>query len=185
MKIIFKIVVVSALLAIASLVRAEIYKWVDEKGTVNFTDDPSTIPEKFKNQTKSSATQEDHMTLEERMRANEEQKRQTNERIKRDRGEYEKSLKEENSRKAKKEFDNALDKKKLEREKEIRRQEEAIKKEQKEKEDAYKGCWNCDGKGYIRKEVVESRGGVPDPSGRSFYVDKPCSICGGTGYLKK
>mgnify|MGYP006270071921 FL=1 len=26
----------------------EMYKWVDEKGTVHFTDDVSTIPEKFR-----------------------------------------------------------------------------------------------------------------------------------------
>jgi clan AA aspartic protease (TIGR02281 family) len=27
---------------------AEMYKWVDDKGTVHFTDDPSTIPEKYR-----------------------------------------------------------------------------------------------------------------------------------------
>jgi len=30
---------------------AEIYKWVDEKGTVHFTEDPSTVPEKYKGKT--------------------------------------------------------------------------------------------------------------------------------------
>ena len=34
------------LLMIPFLVYAEVYKWVDEKGTVHFTDDNSTIPEK-------------------------------------------------------------------------------------------------------------------------------------------
>ena len=34
-------------LAIPFLTHAEIYKWVDDKGTVHFTDDYSTIPEKY------------------------------------------------------------------------------------------------------------------------------------------
>jgi clan AA aspartic protease (TIGR02281 family) len=38
-----------ALLAILILPSyAEMYKWVDDKGTVHFTDDPSTIPEKYR-----------------------------------------------------------------------------------------------------------------------------------------
>ncbi len=31
---------------------AEIYKWVDDNGTVHFTEDPSTIPEKYLGKTK-------------------------------------------------------------------------------------------------------------------------------------
>jgi len=31
---------------------AEIYKWVDEKGTVHFTHDPSNIPEKYRDSMK-------------------------------------------------------------------------------------------------------------------------------------
>lgn len=30
---------------------AEIYKWIDEKGTVHFTEDPSKIPERYRNKT--------------------------------------------------------------------------------------------------------------------------------------
>ncbi len=38
-----------ALLAILILPGyAEMYKWIDDKGTVHFTDDPSTIPEKYR-----------------------------------------------------------------------------------------------------------------------------------------
>jgi len=29
---------------------AEIYKWIDEKGTAHFTEAPSTIPEKYREQ---------------------------------------------------------------------------------------------------------------------------------------
>jgi hypothetical protein len=36
-----------ALLVIPLLIHAEVYKWVDEKGTVHFTEDNSTIPEKY------------------------------------------------------------------------------------------------------------------------------------------
>ena len=36
-----------SLLTIPFLIHAEVYKWVDDKGTVHFTDDYSNIPEKY------------------------------------------------------------------------------------------------------------------------------------------
>jgi hypothetical protein len=48
---------------------AEIFKWVDDKGTVHFTEDPSTIPEKYLDNVKSRTTKEDLMTPEERAKA--------------------------------------------------------------------------------------------------------------------
>jgi hypothetical protein len=48
---------------------AEIFKWVDDKGTVHFTEDPSTIPEKYLDSVKSRTTKEDLMTPEERAKA--------------------------------------------------------------------------------------------------------------------
>ena len=36
------------LIALALPASAEMYKWVDEKGTVHFTDDISSIPEKYR-----------------------------------------------------------------------------------------------------------------------------------------
>jgi len=33
---------------------AEIFKWVDEKGTVHFTEDPATIPEKYREKSNAS-----------------------------------------------------------------------------------------------------------------------------------
>jgi hypothetical protein len=36
--------------------QAEIYKWIDDKGTVHFTEDPSTIPEKYLERVKSRTT---------------------------------------------------------------------------------------------------------------------------------
>jgi len=35
----------------STMSNAEIFKWVDEKGTVHFTDDPATIPEKYVDKT--------------------------------------------------------------------------------------------------------------------------------------
>ena len=35
---------------IPCIVHAEVYKWIDEKGTLHFTDDESTIPEKYRQQ---------------------------------------------------------------------------------------------------------------------------------------
>jgi hypothetical protein len=47
------------LLMIPFLVYAEVYKWVDEKGTVHFTDDNSTIPEKYGKQVERRPLPED------------------------------------------------------------------------------------------------------------------------------
>lgn len=46
------VVIVSGLIMF-QLSHAEIYKWVDEKGTVNFTEDPTTIPEKYQGKAQS------------------------------------------------------------------------------------------------------------------------------------
>jgi hypothetical protein len=142
MKIIFKVIVITCILTTAPLVSAEIYNWVDEKGTVHFTEDSSTIPEKYRDQTKSRTTEENHMTMEERILAKQERQ--------------------------------------------VRELEEVTEKKQKglqEEEDSYRKCYNCDGKGYIGVEVAEMRGGIV--SGRSFHGNKTCSICEGTGKLKK
>jgi hypothetical protein len=48
-----------SLLMIPFLVHAEVYKWVDEKGTVHFTDDNSRIPEKYGQQVEKRFFSED------------------------------------------------------------------------------------------------------------------------------
>jgi len=48
-----------SLLIIPFLVHAEVYKWVDEKGTVHFTDDNSRIPEKYGQQVEKRSLSED------------------------------------------------------------------------------------------------------------------------------
>ena len=80
--------VVLVSLMIFQLAHAEIYKWVDEKGTVNFTEDPATIPEKYKDKAKSRITEEDLMTPEEKIRAKRKYEEEIRERLKREKGDY-------------------------------------------------------------------------------------------------
>ncbi len=47
----------SILIAFALPASAEMYKWVDEKGTVHFTDDISSIPEKYRENVEERKTQ--------------------------------------------------------------------------------------------------------------------------------
>jgi len=42
-----------------SMATAEVYKWVDEKGTVHFTEDSGTIPEKYRDKANSRPTDEE------------------------------------------------------------------------------------------------------------------------------
>ncbi|MGZ3579771.1 MAG: DUF4124 domain-containing protein, partial [Syntrophales bacterium] len=63
------VVVLSASLGfvfLGQLAHAQIYKWVDEKGTIHFSENPPTIPEKYKDETKLKTTKEDHMGLDEK-----------------------------------------------------------------------------------------------------------------------
>ena len=56
--------------------QAEIYKWIDEKGTIHFTEDPETIPERYRENVKSRTTEEDLMSPEERMKVKREREEQ-------------------------------------------------------------------------------------------------------------
>ena len=64
------------LLLYSQSAQGEIYKWIDEKGTVHFTEDPETIPEKYRENVKSRTTEEDLMSPEERMRIKRESEEQ-------------------------------------------------------------------------------------------------------------
>lgn len=48
-----KTILILVLLCITELAFGEVYKWVDEKGVVHFTDDISQIPEKYRPQIKT------------------------------------------------------------------------------------------------------------------------------------
>ena len=77
------------LLFISQLSHAEIYKWVDEKGTVHFTEDPSTIPEKYREKTESRTTEEDLMPLEQRIMQKKREEAELRERLRREKNEAE------------------------------------------------------------------------------------------------
>lgn len=51
------IVIVALSIFSSTFAWAKIYKWVDEKGTIHFTEDPGTIPEKQEEKTKSKTTE--------------------------------------------------------------------------------------------------------------------------------
>ena len=82
------IITLFGLLSIFQLAHAEIFKWVDEKGTVHFTEDPATIPEKYKDKARSRMTEEDSMTPEEKIRAKTKYEEEVRERLKREKKDY-------------------------------------------------------------------------------------------------
>jgi len=71
------------------LSHAEIFKWVDEKGTVHFTEDPATIPEKYREKTESRTMEEDLMSIEQRIRLKQKEEAELRERLKREKNEAE------------------------------------------------------------------------------------------------
>ena len=81
------ITILFGLLFISQLSLAVIFKWVDEKGTVHFTEDPATIPEKYREKVKSRTTEEDLMSPEERARAKK-QEEEVREKLKKEGKEY-------------------------------------------------------------------------------------------------
>lgn len=52
------IAVVCLFFLLSPVTHAEIYKWVDEKGGVHFTEDPTTIPEKYRDKVRSRPSDE-------------------------------------------------------------------------------------------------------------------------------
>lgn len=174
----FFFLILLVIVVTAAIGRAEIYKWVDDKGTTYFTEDPSTIPEKYRGVTKSRTTEEDLMTPAEKLKAKKEQEKRVKEGIESDRKEHERSLEEEKLRRATRDYEEKQYEIKLEQEKLKKKAEEAARKEQEERENAYKKCWNCDGKGWIGVEVLTRGGG-------SANMRKTCSICNGEGKVKR
>jgi len=76
-------------LMISQFIHAEIYKWVDDKGTIHFTEDPSKIPEEYREKTQSRTTEEDLIPLEERVRIRKKEEAEVRERLKREKSEAE------------------------------------------------------------------------------------------------
>ena len=53
------VLIIPVLIGIVSLGFAQMYKWVDEKGTVHYTDDPSRIPERYRLEAESREVREE------------------------------------------------------------------------------------------------------------------------------
>jgi len=81
--------VIIASLWVTQFTHAQIYKWIDEKGTIHFTEDPSTIPEKYREKTQSRTTEEDLIPLEQRIRLKKKEETEIRERLKREKNEAE------------------------------------------------------------------------------------------------
>lgn len=155
------ITILLGLLLIFQIAHAEIYKWVDEKGTIHFTEDPSTIPEKYRDKVKSRTTEEDSMTLEERTKAKKQYEDQVKDRLEKEDKAYEKTIEEEEIRKKRKTLEEAKEEERLKAEKARKLSEdkkeqkgkEEVKtqpiKEQSPKQEKRVECSYCSGKGYI------------------------------------
>lgn len=67
-----KTIAIILIIFLSSTSWAEIYKWVDEKGTAHFTENPSTIPEEYRDKAKSRLSDEDSKKEDEKNKGKEE-----------------------------------------------------------------------------------------------------------------
>lgn len=67
MKTLLIIILIS--IALYSFAHAEVYKWIDDKGTVHFTEDPATIPERSRDKAKQRYIEEDRTPIREQTRS--------------------------------------------------------------------------------------------------------------------
>ena len=81
---VFVITVPLCLIPMFQVAYGQIYKWVDEKGTVHFTEDPSRLPEKYWNEMKSRQTEEEKVKPEEKGKPKEEYEREQKNRLEKD-----------------------------------------------------------------------------------------------------
>jgi len=175
--------IIFGLLLNSQLAHAEIYKWADEKGTVHFTEDPATIPEKYRAKTKSRQTEEDLMSPEEKAKAKIDHERDLKERARREQEAYEKSLAEEQLRKKRRELEDTKEEECLRAEKEekARRLEESGKEPTPEYVEI--PCSRCNGTGIIWKKTKTPK----TISRTTFWEEGPqiatkCPDCNGKGF---
>ena len=62
-------------LLILPFASAEIFKWVDDKGTIHFTEDESTVPEKYREQTEKTTLPEEQRLPKERVNKDPQEKK--------------------------------------------------------------------------------------------------------------
>jgi len=180
--------IVFVLIVFCAFADAEIYKWTDEKGTIHFTDDPATIPEKYRGQAKSNLTEEDLMSIEERTRAKEKSEKVAKDRLEIGDKTYGKSLKEEKSKKDQKEREYIQYGERIRAEKE--EEDRKLKQTQEKLDPQYVSltCTSCFGKGIVRCWLCRGTGWFSSKS-RCTSCDgsgiRKCTDCNGKGFTLK
>jgi Skp family chaperone for outer membrane proteins len=171
------------LLLVISISHAEVYKWTDDKGTVHFTEDPATIPEKYRDKAEGRITEEDLMTPEERAKAKKEQEESVKDRLKRDQKAYERSIQDEGQRKLRKDREYSEYEEQINAEKEERTRKLEEDKKPSVPEYAQISCSRCNGTGIIWKKTK-----ILKTIGRTTYWDDgpqiatKCGDCNGKGF---
>ena len=89
------ILTISFWVLFVSVTHSEVYKWVDDKGKVHFTEDPTTIPEKYRDKAKGRLSEEDYANTE-REKLEERLKEKARKRIRFTREEFEKLIIDKN-----------------------------------------------------------------------------------------
>ena len=169
-----------------SSVHAEIFKWVDDKGTVHFTEDPATIPESYRDRAKGRLTEEDLMSDEERAISKQKSEGETKERIRRENNAYERSLREEQLQKTRREREYIQYGKKIRAGDEEKTLSPKEATQESKPEYAQISCNYCNGSGIIWKKVKSPKivGGRVYGSTESQIATK-CEHCNGKGFTLK
>ena len=188
-----KTILVILIIFASSVCFGEIYKWVDEKGTIHFTEDPATIPDKYREKAKSRLNGEDLMTPEERDRAKQQQENAVRDLQRREQRTYEQSLEEGKRRKEEKDREHAEygENIRAEREERTRKlretQKEAIPEYVKEmcvfcSGKGIRRCWSCDGTGWFGGVHGSFRSRCTSCGGMGI---RTCPDCNGKGFILK
>jgi ribosomal protein L14E/L6E/L27E len=172
-----KEIAIILIIFLSSTCWAEIYKWVDEKGTAHFTEDPSTIPEKYRDRVKTRYMEEDSMTMEEKIKAEKQHEEEVKERLEKGQKEYEKSIEEEKLIRKRKELENAKEEERLRVEKEEKARR--LKESQKEPTPEYarQVCLTCGGKGILPCVHCQR-------TGYMSALKRTCPFCNGAGFIR-
>lgn len=166
---------------------AEIYKWVDGKGVVWFTDDPATIPEKYRDSAKGRTTEEDLMSLEERIRAKKKDEEEARRRRVKGQAEHEGSIREEESRQRNRQLEGATEGRQISGEKEEKARNVGESKKESGPEYVDEACPACGGSGVIWKKArVLKKDGYFGPSRwEEEKIATKCENCNGKGFTRR
>lgn len=175
--------IVFVLIVFCAFADAEIYKWTDEKGTVHFTEDPATIPEKYRDQAKGRLTEDDLMSIEERALEKDKGEKAAKDRLDTSDKAYEESLKEERLRREQKEREYIQYKEKIRAEKEEKDRELKQTQENLDPQYVSSTCTSCFGKGVVKCWLCNGTGWFGGPFVKSSSRSR-CTSCDGSGIRK-